>query len=180
MTKKITPNYAQEQAILKVEKAIQNGNNKSLIVVPSGVGKTVLSIFLTKKIQGKILYIAHRIEILDQAKKEFGRPPTMLEAHISHPQIQKYYGSYIIFKEKLGDKDNLPNQRDIIEKYKRMTRTLGKKPTRPELGISDRRIRKLFGSYRKFQKIADKEYPIKQRDNKVNNLLKSKILHVRM
>jgi len=67
----IKPNLAQKQALKNFIKSDKNGNNKFLVVLPSGLGKTIYSSLVVKKMSGNILYLVHRKEILDQAMKEF-------------------------------------------------------------------------------------------------------------
>jgi superfamily II DNA or RNA helicase len=67
----IKPNFAQKQALLNLVRTKKEGNNKALIVLPSGIGKTYLSAFDTLNVKGKILYIVHRQEILEQAIQSF-------------------------------------------------------------------------------------------------------------
>lgn len=67
----VTPNVIQEEALLHLSKSKQNGNNRFLVVMPSGVGKTHFSAFETISNKGNILYIAHRNEILKQARDIF-------------------------------------------------------------------------------------------------------------
>ncbi|MHA1658276.1 MAG: homing endonuclease associated repeat-containing protein [Promethearchaeota archaeon] len=65
------PNEAQRDALLKIEEFKKKGINFNLVSIPSGGGKTIFSALETENIKGNILYIAHRNEILDQAKEVF-------------------------------------------------------------------------------------------------------------
>jgi len=65
---KIMPNLAQAKALKNFENWKEN---KGVIVLPTGVGKTILSALIAKKFKGRILFIAHKQEILDQARKEY-------------------------------------------------------------------------------------------------------------
>jgi len=67
----IKPNIAQKQAIISLNKSIKKGDNKFLVILPSGLGKTIYSSLVVKKEMGNILYLVHRREILNQAIKEF-------------------------------------------------------------------------------------------------------------
>lgn len=44
---------------------------KSIVVLPTGTGKTFLSAFDAKKIDGRVLFIVHRLDILSQSKEAF-------------------------------------------------------------------------------------------------------------
>lgn len=68
MSEQILLNPAQKQALKSINKSKEN---KALIVLPSGVGKTILSAVLTKNVKGRVLFLVHRNEILDQAVKEY-------------------------------------------------------------------------------------------------------------
>lgn len=85
----VKPNFAQNIALLELSKSKQNGKYKSLIVMPSGVGKTHLSAFETLKTDGKILYLAHRAEILIQAKEIFKEVHNLNENDIGFYNAEK-------------------------------------------------------------------------------------------
>jgi len=67
----LTPTRPQEESLLAIAKMKQQNKNKYMVVLPSGIGKTYLSAFETYDFDGRILYLAHRIEILTQAKNVF-------------------------------------------------------------------------------------------------------------
>jgi len=61
-------NLAQNRAL----RNLTNSNEKkALVVLPSGAGKTILSAYFTKGVKGRVLYLVHRNEIVEQAIKEF-------------------------------------------------------------------------------------------------------------
>ena len=64
------PRGAQIEALYQLENTRKEGFEKALAVLPTGTGKTLLAAFDTKGFQ-KILFVAHREEILKQAKKSF-------------------------------------------------------------------------------------------------------------
>ncbi|MBO8173102.1 MAG: DEAD/DEAH box helicase family protein [Bacillaceae bacterium] len=66
----ITPRPAQQEALQELEKTLEEGYDKAMIVMATGLGKTYLAGFFAKKFS-RILFIAHREEILYQAKKSF-------------------------------------------------------------------------------------------------------------
>jgi superfamily II DNA or RNA helicase len=67
----IKPNIVQSQALAALK---EHDGNKALIVLPSGVGKTVFAAMHIKEAKiESMLYIVHRREILDQAIDEFKR-----------------------------------------------------------------------------------------------------------
>jgi superfamily II DNA or RNA helicase len=66
------PNDAQKEALLNLIKVRSSGENKAVIIVATGVGKTFLSAFDAQSVNSKnLLFIAHREEILDQAEKTY-------------------------------------------------------------------------------------------------------------
>ena len=70
--KKILPNYMQEIALQNLNKIRLNGEKKALSIATTGTGKTYLAVFDIKKFNPKkALFIAHREEIINSAKKSF-------------------------------------------------------------------------------------------------------------
>ncbi|KIL51090.1 DNA helicase [Jeotgalibacillus campisalis] len=65
-----SPRPAQEMALSKLEETKVLGYEKALVVMATGLGKTYLAAFFAKSFS-RVLFIAHRIEILEQAKKSF-------------------------------------------------------------------------------------------------------------
>jgi len=80
----IKPNYIQQEALIELQKSKQQGNTKSLVVLPSGLGKTYLAAFETFNFRGRILYLVHRKEILDQAKEAFKKVHNFDESDIGY------------------------------------------------------------------------------------------------
>ena len=68
----IQPRFAQIEALDELNKTLEEEYNKALVVMATGLGKTYLAGFFSRNFQ-KILFIAHREEILYQAKKSFQR-----------------------------------------------------------------------------------------------------------
>jgi len=71
---KFTPRPYQKKAVESVISRYQNGSTRMLLHLPTGAGKTIIATliieqFLTFSDVGKILFIAHREEILDQTRK---------------------------------------------------------------------------------------------------------------
>ena len=66
----IEPRPAQKKALKQLELTIEEDYNKAMVVMATGLGKTYLAAFFAQKFQ-KVLFIAHREEILNQAKKSF-------------------------------------------------------------------------------------------------------------
>lgn len=70
----IKPNYMQSLALENLKKIRENGGNKSLGISATGTGKTYLACFDIKNMNAKkVLFVAHREEILTSAQKSFER-----------------------------------------------------------------------------------------------------------
>ncbi len=70
----VCPNEFQQQALEALEKSRQQGYKRGLVVMATGIGKTWLAAFDTQQMEAqKILFVAHREEILDQAESTFIR-----------------------------------------------------------------------------------------------------------
>ena len=68
--KRFEPRGAQIEALYSLENTREEGFDKALVVAATGVGKTYLAAFDSKD-YNKILFVAHREEILKQAAKSF-------------------------------------------------------------------------------------------------------------
>ncbi|MGL5710800.1 MAG: DEAD/DEAH box helicase family protein, partial [Cetobacterium sp.] len=66
----IEPIKFQVPALYELSKTREEGFNKALVIVATGLGKTYLSAFDSKNFD-KILFVAHRDEILKDAQKTF-------------------------------------------------------------------------------------------------------------
>ena len=64
------PRVAQIEALYSLEKSREEGFDKGLVVAATGIGKTYLSAFDSAK-YNKILFVAHREEIIKQAAQSF-------------------------------------------------------------------------------------------------------------
>ncbi|WP_160725326.1 DEAD/DEAH box helicase family protein [Bacillus sp. USDA818B3_A] len=68
----IQPRFAQIEALEELNKTLEEEYNKALVVMATGLGKTYLAGFFAQNFN-KILFIAHREEILHQAKESFAK-----------------------------------------------------------------------------------------------------------
>lgn len=66
----ITPRPAQQLALDAIEEMRQAGYDKGLVVLATGLGKTFLAAFLAQSFK-RVLFIAHREELLYQAEEAF-------------------------------------------------------------------------------------------------------------
>ena len=69
-TKEFEPNPVQLEALYMLNQSREEGYEKALVVAATGTGKTYLAAFDTKNYE-KILFVAHREEIIRQAAKTF-------------------------------------------------------------------------------------------------------------
>lgn len=73
-TNDIAPNKMQQEALTTLEKLQQDNKHKALLISATGTGKTYLSAFAVKKANPKrLLFLAHREQILKQACKTFAK-----------------------------------------------------------------------------------------------------------
>lgn len=73
-TNDITPNKMQQEALKALAKLQQDNKQKALLISATGTGKTYLSAFAVKKANPKrLLFLAHREQILKQACKTFAK-----------------------------------------------------------------------------------------------------------
>ncbi|WP_404405787.1 DEAD/DEAH box helicase family protein [Jeotgalibacillus malaysiensis] len=66
----IVPREAQQQALQALTETMDLGYDKAMIVMATGLGKTYLAAFFARQFK-RVLFIAHREEILRQAKASF-------------------------------------------------------------------------------------------------------------
>ena len=94
---KFSPRPYQKKAVDSVISRYKNGLTKMLLHLPTGAGKTVIATLLVEKLltfpgMGKILFIAHREEILDQT---YGK----LKDHLPGLNIQIEQGTRFTSKD---------------------------------------------------------------------------------
>ncbi len=70
VTRLIRPNDAQIEALYELSSLRKMGSDKSLVAAATGVGKTYLAAFDSKEFK-RVLFIAHREEILRQSARTF-------------------------------------------------------------------------------------------------------------
>ena len=61
----------QQEALAAVLKGFNDGTHRQLIVLPTGTGKTILMAAIAKHFKKRVLVIAHREELIQQAKTKF-------------------------------------------------------------------------------------------------------------
>ncbi|WP_017755042.1 DEAD/DEAH box helicase family protein [Calidifontibacillus oryziterrae] len=68
----IKPLPVQEEALISLHQLREEGYDKAMVVLATGLGKTYLAAFFAQSFH-RILFVAHREEILHQAKRSFER-----------------------------------------------------------------------------------------------------------
>lgn len=66
----LTPRPAQAMALDKLNQTLEEGYERAMAVMPTGLGKTYLAAFFAQQFK-RILFIAHREELLHQARRSF-------------------------------------------------------------------------------------------------------------
>lgn len=70
----ILPNAMQVEALENLQRMIDGGAKRALIISATGTGKTILSALATRQIKPRrLLFVAHREQILNKAVEEFQR-----------------------------------------------------------------------------------------------------------
>ena len=77
----ILPNLMQTEALENLQRVIDAGERRAIIISATGTGKTILSALAVRQIKPRrVLFVAHREQILNKAAEEFQRvlacPPT--------------------------------------------------------------------------------------------------------
>lgn len=74
VVEEIQPNAMQTEALSAIAKVRESGAGKALIISATGTGKTILSALDVRAVNpGRMLFVAHREQILDRAIQEFQR-----------------------------------------------------------------------------------------------------------
>lgn len=72
--KPLTPNPIQSEALAAIATLCEQGIQRALVVLATGLGKTYLAAFAARDMQARrVLFVAHRREILTQAMATFAR-----------------------------------------------------------------------------------------------------------
>lgn len=67
------PRPLQEKAMTALKYYREKGWKKAIVILPTGTGKTFLAAWDALNVNGKILFIVHRLEILKQARDTFAK-----------------------------------------------------------------------------------------------------------
>lgn len=72
----------QKECILESRKAVRKGLRRGLVALPTGTGKTVVFSHYPKIFEGRMLVLAHREELLDQAARTIKRVNPRLRVEV--------------------------------------------------------------------------------------------------
>lgn len=100
------PRDAQIEALYHLKKTRLDGNDKALVVAATGIGKTYISAFDSKDFN-RILFVAHREEILKQAYESFKNVRTdkiIKNTHLSSDKVADSVEDNIYFKNEQANK----------------------------------------------------------------------------
>lgn len=101
------PRGAQIEALFALNKTREEGNDKALVVAATGIGKTYLSAFDSKNYK-RILFVAHREEIIKQAEKSFKNVRSYSSTGFFYGDVkEKNKDSIFALVQSLGKKENL-------------------------------------------------------------------------
>lgn len=90
----IEPRAAQIEALEALEQLQMEGYRKAMVVMATGLGKTYLAAFWAKGYR-RVLFIAHREEILEQAKRSFAYVMPGRSAGLYNGQVKERAASLI-------------------------------------------------------------------------------------
>lgn len=65
------PTYPQQKALDNIAFYRGNGTNRGVVILPTGMGKTVLAALDAQRVNGKTLFVVHKNEILKEAYEKF-------------------------------------------------------------------------------------------------------------
>lgn len=102
----IKPHYLQQKALDALTFYREKGWKKGIVVLPTGTGKTFLSAFDAKKFDGRVLFIVHRLDILNQSMEAFEKVWPEAKIGLLTGEIKEHlHDSKVLF----ASKDSLRN-----------------------------------------------------------------------
>ncbi|MFP3122814.1 DEAD/DEAH box helicase family protein [Ectobacillus funiculus] len=114
----IQPRFAQIGALRELEVALEEGFDKSLVIMATGLGKTYLTAFFGKRFQ-RILFVAHREEILYQAQQSFQnvhreKTTGIYNGRVKERDVDFLFASIYTLNQKRHLQQFAPDQFDLI------------------------------------------------------------------
>lgn len=113
-----TPRYYQMIAINKTVEAIAKGQNRILIVMATGTGKTYTAFQIIYRLwqsknKRKILYLADRNILIDQTMQQDFKPFSKYMTKIEHKKLDSSYEIYMSLYQQLSGDENKEPFRDF-------------------------------------------------------------------
>jgi len=114
----IKPRFAQPEALEQLETTLEEGYHSALVVMATGLGKTYLAGFFARHFK-RTLFIAHREEILQQAKSSFlhimqGRTSGIYNGKVKDAEAQSIFASITTLSMKQHLEVFEPDSFDLI------------------------------------------------------------------
>ena len=108
----IEPNYLQRIVLEALSYYRSKGWRKGIVVLPTGTGKTFLSAFDTLNATGRVLFIVHKLDILNQSKEAFEKIYSNETLGLLTGEVREnIYDSKVLF----ASKDSLRNNLELFE-----------------------------------------------------------------
>lgn len=70
-TTEIEPTFPQQESLHSCQYYREQGQNKGVVILPTGMGKTIFAALDAKRINGRTLFVVHKNEILQEAYEKF-------------------------------------------------------------------------------------------------------------
>ena len=117
---KIKPRYYQRIAINKTVEAIAKGENRILLVMATGTGKTFTAFQIAYKLwnsgmKKKILYLADRNILIDQTMQQDFKPFEDVMTKITHKELDSSYEIYFSLYQQLVN--NNPGEKQPYQEF---------------------------------------------------------------
>ena len=114
----ILPRPAQSEALAELMRTREEGYDKAMVVMATGLGKTYLSAFLARHFT-RVLFVAHREEILHQARRSFQvvmpeRSVGLYNGHTKSMATDTVFASIFTFAMKRHREAFQPGDFDLI------------------------------------------------------------------
>ncbi|MGL4731570.1 MAG: DEAD/DEAH box helicase family protein [Clostridium sp.] len=106
----VQPKEAQIEALYNLRKSREEGFDKGIVIAATGIGKTYLAAFDSKEYE-KVLFVAHREEIIKQAQESFTRVRQCNDTGLFYGDI-KDVNNKVVFAlvQSLGKKEYLNSE----------------------------------------------------------------------
>lgn len=146
----ITPHDYQEKAISDIMKYKEKGGLACLLVMATGLGKTIVFLELAKRLNARTLIIVHRDELLGQAIKKMQMVWREAEYGIVKAEVKEFDKQVTVASRQTLERESnltlLPNDYDLVitdeahhsiaDSYRRIYEHIGAGDTTFHLGVT--------------------------------------------